>query len=80
MIERDESEQYRPLGVGDLVKVLRASRLPIEDSLGIGCIERVSHSSSGERLYWVRGFACARTVRELRRTKTLADVWAEKGE
>jgi len=57
----------RPLGVGDTVKVLRAVRLPVEDVIGVGVIERVSRASSGESLYWVRGFACARTERELRR-------------
>jgi hypothetical protein len=68
----------RPLGAGDLVKVLRACRLPIEEPIGVGSIERVTRASSGENLYWVRGFACARTERELRRTKTLADVYAEQ--
>ena len=52
--------------VGDTVTVLRAVRLPIEDPLGVGLIERVTHSSSGETFYWVRGFACARSARELR--------------
>lgn len=68
----------RPLGVGDLVKVLRAVRLPLEEPIGIGTIERVTRASNGECLYWVRGFPCARTERELRRTKTLADVYAEQ--
>lgn len=68
----------RPLGVGDLVRVLRAARLPLEDVLGIGQIEQVTRGSSGELLYWVRGFACARTERELRLTKTLAEAWAEQ--
>lgn len=67
----------RPLGVGDLVRVLRACRLPIEEPLGIGEIERIT-DSAGERLYWVRGFHCARTERVLRRTKTLTEAWAEQ--
>jgi hypothetical protein len=70
----------RPLGVGDLVRVLRAARLPLEDVLGVGEIERVTRASSGASLYWVRGFACARTERELRRTRTLAEAWAEQGD
>jgi hypothetical protein len=59
----------RPLAVGDVVRVLRASRLPIEEPLGVGEIERVTHAEGG-RLYWVSGFACARSERELRRTQT----------
>ncbi len=77
MTDTRETHDYRPLGVGDLVRVLRACRLPVEDVLGVGQIERVSRSESGERLYWVRGFPVARTERELRRTRTMADVWAE---
>lgn len=70
----------RPLGVGDLVRVLRAARLPLEDVLGVGEIERVTRTASGELLYWVRGFACAKSERVLRRTKTLAEAWAEERE
>lgn len=69
---------FRPLGVGDLVRVLRACRLPTEDVLGVGVIHQVTRASSGESLYWVRGFECARTARELRRTRTLAEQWAEQ--
>ena len=72
------SDQFRPLGVGDLVRVLRACRLPAEDVLGVGQIERVTRSNAGESLYWVRGFPCARTARELRRTRTLAEAYAER--
>jgi len=71
-------KNFRPLGVGDAVTVLRAIRIPIEDPLGVGVIERISRSASGEVLYWVRGFACARTERELRRWKPLAEAWAEQ--
>lgn len=70
----------RPFGVGDTVTVLRAVRLPIEEPLGVGVIERVTRASSGESLYWVRGFACARTERELRRWTSLAETWAQQDE
>lgn len=71
----------RPLGVGDMVKVLRACRLPgVEEVVGVAPIERVTRAGSGESLYWVRGFAVARTERELRRWKSLADVYAEQDE
>ena len=70
----------RPLGVGDAVKVLRAARLPTEEPIGISVIERVTRSNTGEALYWVRGFPCARTERVLRRWKSLAEVWAEQDE
>jgi hypothetical protein len=75
----DQAER-RPLGVGDTVKVLRAARLPIEEAIGIGPIERITRDISGQRLYWVRGFACARMERVLRRCKLMADVWAEQEE
>lgn len=68
----------RPLGIGDLVKVLRGARLPREEPLGIGTIERMTRAESGEYLYWVRGFECARTGRELRRVITLTEAWAEQ--
>ena len=71
-------DDFRPLGVGDTVKVLRACRLPIEDVIGVGVIERVTRSESGERLHWIRGFSMARTDRELRRWKSLAELWAEQ--
>jgi hypothetical protein len=70
----------RPLGVGDAVKVLRAARLPLEDVIGVSVIERVTRASSGEPLYWVRGFACARSDRELRLWKSMAEVDAERDE
>lgn len=71
----------RPLGVGDAVTVLRAARLPaVEEPLGVSVVERVTRAASGEFLYWVRGFQCARTGRELRRWKSLADEWAEQDE
>lgn len=69
----------RPLGVGDAVKVLRAARLPnVEESIGVSVIERVTRAESGERLYWVKGFTCARTERELRRWTSMADQWAKE--
>lgn len=69
----------RPLGVGDAVTVLRAARLPaVEEPVGVSVIERVTRATSGESLYWVRGFPCARTERELRRWKSLAEAWAEE--
>lgn len=70
----------RPLGVGDAVTVLRAARLPIEDPLGVSVIERVTRASSGENLYWIRGFACARSERELRRWTSLAEAQAAQDE
>jgi len=70
----------RPLGVGDAVTVLRAARLPIEESLGVGVIQRIARQSSGQSLYWVSGFPCARTERTLRRWKSLAEAWAEQDE
>lgn len=73
-------DNFRPLGVGDLVRVLRASRLPIEESLGVGEIHRTERTESGERIYWVRGFTCARTERVLRRTQTLAEWLADREE
>lgn len=69
----------RPLGVGDAVTVLRACRLPIEEPLGRGVITAVT-SRSRDRLFWVSGFVCARTERELRRVTTLAERWAEEDE
>lgn len=73
--------RVRPLGVGDAVTVLRAARLPaIEEPLGVSVIEHVTRATSGESLYWVRGFLCARTQRELRRWKSLAEEWAEQDE
>lgn len=68
----------RPLGVGDLVRVLRSCRLPVEDAIGRGEIERITRGASGEALYWVRGFGCARTERELRRFVTLAEAWVSQ--
>lgn len=68
----------RPLGVGDVVTVLRACRLPLEDPIGVSVIERVTRAASGHPPYWVRGFPAARTERELRRWKSLTDVWAEQ--
>ena len=50
---------------GDFVAVLRACRLPVEEPIGAGVIERVTLCGS-TRLYWVSGFLCARTDRELR--------------
>jgi hypothetical protein len=73
-------KQFRPLGVGDTVTVLRAARLPIEDSLGVSVIEHVTRGRSGENLYWIRGFSCARTERELRRWTSLAEMQAEEDE
>lgn len=71
----------RPLGVGDAVTVLRAARLPdVEEPIGVSVIERVTRAESGERLYWVRGFPCARTERELRRWTSMAENWAEEDE
>lgn len=76
-----EKQDYRPLGVGDLVRVLRACRLPdIEESLGVSQIERIDRSADGTCLYWVRGFLCARTERQLRRTRTMSEIWAEDDE
>ena len=75
------ANRMRPLGIGDAVTVLRAARLPaIEESLGVSVIERVTRSESGAFLYWVCGFPCARTERELRRWKSLADEQAEQDE
>jgi hypothetical protein len=73
-------DKYRPLGVGDTVKVLRASRLPVEEVLGVGPIERTSRSNFGEMLYWIRGFDCARTERVLRRWTSLSEALAEQDE
>lgn len=71
----------RPLGVGDAVKVLRSARLPaVEEVIAISVVERVTRGASGESLYWVRGFPCARTGRELRLWKSLAEVQAEQDE
>lgn len=71
----------RPLGVGDAVRVLRAARLPgVEEVIAVSVIERVSRASSGESLYWVRGFSCARTERELRRWTSLAETWSAQDE
>lgn len=53
--------------VGDKVTVLNAIRLPQEHSIGEGIIDRITYQSSdGQPLYWVRGFAIARTGRVLR--------------
>jgi hypothetical protein len=61
------------------VTVLRAVRLPkVEEPLGRGVITAVT--TGRERLYWVSGFVCARTERELRRVVTLAEKWAEEDE
>lgn len=69
----------RPFGVGDVVSVLRACRLPqVEERIAVGVIERVTRAVSGERLYWVRGLPCARTERELRRWQSMAEAWAEE--
>ena len=69
----------RPLGVGDVVVVLRAARLPnVEESIGRGVITAVT--TGRERLYWVSGFVCARTERELRRVTTLSEQWAAEDE
>lgn len=68
------------LEVGDTVKVLRAARLPLEDVLGIGPIERITRSESDELLYWVRGFACARSERELRLYVSLVKKCADQDE
>lgn len=70
----------RPFGVGDAVTVLRAARLPVEEVLGVTVIERVTRATSGESLYWLQGFACARTARMLRPWKSMSDVWAEQDE
>lgn len=70
----------RPFGVGDVVTVLRASRLPIEDPIGVSVIDRVTRSESGQSLYWVRGFPCARTDRELRPWMSLTEAWAQLDE
>jgi hypothetical protein len=59
--------------VGDWVTVLRAARLPIEEAIGASVIERVSRSSAGENLYWVRGFPLAKTQSVLRRRDSPAD-------
>lgn len=69
--------------IGDRVNVLRACRLPkIEESLGIGTITKITPSITGSNLYWISGFDCAKTGRELRHAevKTLAQVWAEQDE
>lgn len=61
--------------VGDVVTVLRAARLPdVEEPIGEGAIERVTSSKSGEVLYWVRGFPCARTEHMLRSTAPTEDT------
>lgn len=53
--------------VGDIVDVLRSVRLPIEDVLATGTVERITEASDGnETLYWVSGFPCAKTARCLR--------------
>jgi len=52
--------------VGDVVHVLRTGRLPIEDILGTGPIARVTTDDAGRHLYWIEGFACARTAYALR--------------
>lgn len=53
--------------VGDYVKVLRACRLPaVEEVVGVGCVQRVTYMPDGAALYWIEGFATARTARELR--------------
>ena len=52
--------------VGDAVDVLRAARLPkVEEVIGTGRVLRVS-ASDGDALYWIDGFWCARSARELR--------------
>lgn len=71
-----DAGEYRPIGVGDLVRVFRACRLPhVKETIGIGEVERITRTG-GEALYWVRGFHCARTERELQRTITLSERWA----
>jgi hypothetical protein len=50
--------------VGDYVKVLRGSRLPIEEELGVGRITRISDGPTP--LYWIDGFLMARDARVLR--------------
>jgi hypothetical protein len=55
--------------VGDTVEVLRACRLPqVEEVLGRGTVERITNDTAplSEWLYWVGGFPCARSSRELR--------------
>jgi hypothetical protein len=47
--------------VGDTVQVLSAIRLPLEIPIGVGVIQRIDGD-----LYWVSGFACARTADVLR--------------
>ena len=52
--------------IGERVNVLRATRLPkVEEVVGQGTITRVTESQ-GTYLYWIDGFAVARTARELR--------------
>lgn len=52
--------------VGDEVIVLRAARLPREEALGRGRVARIEPGLSGQ-LFWISGFLCARTAREIRR-------------
>lgn len=75
IVYRSSMARSCPLGIGDLVKVLRSCRLPtVEETLGVGQIRSITRTENGTILYWIDGFACARTERELRRTKTLADA------
>ena len=67
-LQRETSSQI-PIRfcVGDRVDVLVACHLPKRETVqGGGVVERVTESSSGEALYWVSGFSCARTSRVLR--------------
>ena len=53
--------------VGDEVDVLRACRLPgVEEVVATGHVERITTSSTGEALHWIKGVATAKTVREIR--------------
>lgn len=65
--QADGYAEAHPLAVGDTVRVLRAARLPIEDVLGVGVIQRVTTDRDRTALYWVSGFFCAKTDSELRR-------------
>ena len=51
--------------IGDTVRVLRASRLPVEETLGTGEIVRTSVSGA-TRLYWISGFPMPRQAFVLR--------------
>jgi hypothetical protein len=57
-------ETTTTFSVGDRVKVLQSVR-PVERVRGIGTILRIT-AGHAEPLYWIEGFPCARTARELR--------------